>query len=90
MTYKEFNNVINSRFIFGDFDLILKEVKELSGFRDKEKLVSSFSLLFLAPLKCNAEQGVYELQHENLGMLSIFLVPLGSDEKGHQLEAIFN
>ncbi len=90
MTYNKFNSVINSLFTFGDFDLVLKEVKGLSGFRDKEKTEPSFSLLFLAPLKCNVEQGIYELQHDDLGALSIFLVPLGSDEKGHQLEAVFN
>jgi len=90
MTFKEFNNLTNNLFSFGDFNFILKEVKELNGFRDREKMEASFSLLFLAPLECTAEQGIYELQHEDLGTLNIFLVPLGSDEKGHQLEAIFN
>ncbi len=51
-----------------------------------------FSLLFIGPLPACARlnQRIYALEHESLGTLEIFLVPLGPDKKGMRFEAIFN
>ena len=50
----------------------------------------SFSLLFHVPRQWRYPQRIYHLCHPQLGDLDVFLVPLGQDEKGMRLEAIFN
>jgi hypothetical protein len=50
----------------------------------------SFSLLFHAPKQWRYPQCIYHLSHPQLGELDVFLVPLGPDERGMRLEAIFN
>ena len=35
-------------------------------------------------------QGTYKVEHEKLGTLEIFLVPIGPDKEGLCYEAIFN
>jgi len=49
-----------------------------------------FSLLFRAPKEAASTQCIYHLEHETLGGLDIFLVPIGRDEAGLKFEAIFN
>ena len=48
-----------------------------------------FALLFRAGLDRWPAQGVHRLHHPILGVLDIFLVPVGPDEKGMRIEAIF-
>ncbi|MCL9999648.1 MAG: hypothetical protein NBV68_09710 [Erythrobacter sp.] len=72
------------------FDLELREATAL-GFRDPH--VHSrhpFTLLFVCPDRRALAQGTYAIDHERLGMLEIFLVPVGADTAGVQYEAIFN
>lgn len=50
-----------------------------------------FSLLFRGgPADRYLPQQTYELSHPDLGVLSIFLVPLGPDAEGMRYEAVFN
>jgi hypothetical protein len=49
-----------------------------------------FSLVFRGPKTPWVQQGVYRIEHEKLGALEFFLVPIGPDEKGMRYEAIFN
>ena len=49
-----------------------------------------FSLVFRGPLEVPLPQGIYPLEHETLGRLELFLVPIGPDDEGLRLEAIFN
>lgn len=49
-----------------------------------------FSLIFLGPYDAPISQGIYRVDHERLGALDLFLVPIGRDEKGVRYEAIFN
>lgn len=48
-----------------------------------------FSLLFACSESAEAAQGIFELEHEKLGSLEVFLVPVGRDERGLLLEAVF-
>jgi hypothetical protein len=58
---------------------------------DKERgKRESFSLVFHAPKQWRYLQSTYCLSHSKLGTLDIFLVPLGPDDKGMRLEAVFN
>jgi hypothetical protein len=45
--------------------------------------------VFRAPLAAVAVQRIYPLDHETLGSLELFLVPIGPDERGLLYEAIF-
>ena len=51
-----------------------------------------FSLVFRAPASCALLQGSYVLEHQTLGSLSLFLVPIGptGDGRGLAYQAIFN
>ena len=49
-----------------------------------------FSLLFHAPLHAPSAQSLRTLQHETLGELEIFLVPVKKTEEGLFYEAVFN
>jgi hypothetical protein len=50
----------------------------------------SFSLLFLAPAGAPPVQRIYRLEHERLGELDLFLVPVARDGQGLYYEAVFN
>ena len=49
-----------------------------------------FSLLFRNPQRLYFPQAIYHIEHEQLGAMQIFLVPMGPDAEGMQYEAIFN
>ena len=49
-----------------------------------------FSLIFHATGSSVLPQKIYPLEHEQLGVLELFLVPIGPDEKGMRYEAVFN
>ena len=51
---------------------------------------AQFSLVFLGPVDAPAAQGIYRIEHERLGALDLFLVPIGRDKSGLSYEAIFN
>jgi hypothetical protein len=48
-----------------------------------------FNLLFRGPRSPYARQGIHRLEHDELGTLEIFLVPLGPDASGMRYEAVF-
>jgi hypothetical protein len=49
-----------------------------------------FTLLFRGPLEPRLAQGTHRLEHERLGALELFLVPIRPDERGPLYEAVFN
>ena len=50
----------------------------------------SFSLLFRGPMSPSLPQKIYVLDHETLGKVELFLVPIGPDQAGMRYEAVFN
>jgi hypothetical protein len=53
--------------------------------------VEPFALEFAGPAQPQLEQGIYRLEHETLGSMEIFLVPIGFDPAGGvRYEAVFN
>jgi hypothetical protein len=50
----------------------------------------AFSLLFRGQQKGYLPQRIYTLEHERLGSLELFFVPLGLDGEGVRYEVIFN
>jgi hypothetical protein len=57
---------------------------------DLSPRLDTFSLIFRGPKAPLVPQGLYQLQHEKLGELSLYLVPVGPDRAGMQYEAVFN
>ena len=51
-----------------------------------------FSIVFLGAGQPVLPQGIYEVKHEEIGILNIFIVPVGPDEAGQGIryEAVFN
>ena len=49
-----------------------------------------FSLVFRSPPGAPMPQRIYRLQHEELGQLELFLVPIGPDADGMCYEAVFS
>jgi hypothetical protein len=50
-----------------------------------------FSIIFSNPRKdAYLSQRIYRLEHEKMGPLELFLVPLGPDKSGMNYEAIFS
>lgn len=49
-----------------------------------------FSLLFRVAGYKMLEQKIYRLSNQQFGEAEIFLVPVGSDQRGVQMEAVFN
>ena len=48
-----------------------------------------FSLLFSGPLEPFLQQHMYTLQHDELGMVEMFLVPVNQVENNYFYEAVF-
>jgi hypothetical protein len=72
-------------------DLELVEVRELGRRRNTDGSdLSCFALTFRAPTRSAAPQATYRVEHDTLGTLEIFLVPIGPDAVGMRYEAIFN
>lgn len=68
------------------FDIVLIEVTAGKSSPRQEQ----FSLLFQAPVETAPLQGLYAMEHEAMGHLDLFLVPVKKDEKALYMEAVFN
>jgi hypothetical protein len=49
-----------------------------------------FSIVFRGSPEDCLQQSTYQLEHEQMGTLDLFLVPIGQDEQGYCYEAVFN
>ncbi|HEY6759901.1 MAG TPA: hypothetical protein VI318_10435 [Baekduia sp.] len=56
---------------------------------DAAGLRAPFSLVFRGPREPLLPQRIQRLEHDALGPLEIFLVPVGRDEAGTRYEAVF-
>jgi hypothetical protein len=74
-----------------DVDVELLEVDEVgvgSG-APPQTARAPFSIVFLGPRDPLLPQRIYRLEHEELGTLDLFLVPIGRDDAGVRYEAVF-
>lgn len=77
------------RFMWGEsnsIDLEMEEANDL-GSTPRQK---QFSIIFRGPLQPLLAQGIHRLEHEKMGTIDLFLVPIGRDEGGVRYEAVFN
>lgn len=71
--------------------LQLIEVRDLGSRQTEEGPLSTYALTFRSAGEMrHAPQATYRLEHDELGVLEVFLVPLGPDTVGMRYEAIFN
>jgi hypothetical protein len=89
LTVDSFLPAVGRPFAVGDgLELELVEARALTaqapdGFR------TPFRLEFRGPAEPVLEQRIHRLEHESLGTLEIFLVPVGANATGTTYEAIF-
>ena len=90
LTAEDFRPLVGTRFRVGAGPIAseLIEVNELDGTAGPG-LRSPFSLVFRGPLEPFVPQGIYRLEHGQLGELDLFLVPIGPDQAGMRYEAVF-
>lgn len=67
-------------------ELELTEVVETMRMPGREQ----FSVFFRGPLEYIIPQSTYRLEHEKMGNLDIFIVPVGKEPEGFRYEAVFN
>jgi hypothetical protein len=67
-------------------EIQLTEVGEFLQSPNQER----FSIVFRGPLDAFLQQGIYTLDHDQMGRLSLFMVPVRMNDKGYDYEAVFN
>ncbi|MGQ0591972.1 MAG: DUF6916 family protein [Gammaproteobacteria bacterium] len=71
----------------GTMAMVLAEVTSLgTGAGDRR---DPYSLVFRGPLSPILPQRIYQIRHDRMGDLDLFLVPIGPDGEGMRYEAIF-
>ncbi len=90
-TIEMFEGHQNSKFRmnYGDSQTAELELVSVTDVGSSERQ-KQFSLVFLGPLEAPISQGIYQVEHDKLGALDLFLVPIGRDNSGVRYEAIFN
>lgn len=90
-TIDTFSGHVGTRFLMRYGDAQTAEVELISvtdvGSSPRQ---SQFSLVFVGPYEAPVAQGIYRIEHDKLGALDLFLVPIGRDKDGVKYEAIFN
>ena len=83
LTYESFVPLLNQRFTIGDgrstLDAELVEVKLSGGSAQITR--QPFSLLFLTSAPQTCRQGIFSVAHASIGVIEVFLVPVGPDPK---------
>ena len=91
LTETDFKPLISERFTMMKESSSTFELLEVSllGSEPASGNRQAFSLLFRGEATTTPQQNIYELEHEKLGQLELFLVPVGPDDKGMLYEAVF-
>ncbi len=86
-----FIDSLNSKFVLdreGGEKIDLELIELRNGHSNSSN--ESFALLFRGPGAFVLPQQIYPLMHDRLGLLDLFLVPIGRDARGTYYEVIFN
>ena len=93
LTEKEFSKHLHTKFrVKGEqpMELELTEVKAYMGHSNEHSDMERFSVFFHGPRDPYLQQSTYALEHDAMGVVDLFLVPIAKDEKGLRYEAVFN
>jgi len=94
VTHEDFEPRLHERFTLetptaasAELELVSVETRgRFDPARDKRQV---FSIVFRGASDSNLPQSIYRLTNETLGVMELFLVPLGPDETGTLYEAVF-
>lgn len=95
LVFEDFSDKIGGVFAISEqglpaIPLILKEAEPLKPAMAPPGIRPPFSLLFLCKDPRVLSQRIYRIEHDELGVLAIFVVPIGRDAEGVSYQAIFN
>lgn len=90
-TIDTFSGYVNTEFLmhYGDSQSAELDLISVTDVGSSARQIQ-FSLVFLGPNEAPLAQGIYRIEHDELGALDLFLVPIGRDKRGVHYEAIFN
>ena len=90
-TMDTFSGHVGTRFLmrYGDSQTAELELISVSDVGSSPRQIQ-FSLVFQGPADAPIAQSIYRIEHNTLGALEVFLVPIGKDHRGVHYEAIFN
>jgi hypothetical protein len=95
LVFEDFADKVGDVFPINDEDvpripLTLMEAELMKPVRVTPGTRPPFSLIFVAKDPRVLPQRLYRLEHNGLGELTIFLVPVGKDAHGVSYQAMFN
>ena len=94
LTEQEFSRHLNSTFKLNldnhTIELKLVEVNAYMPGKNEQAGMERFSIYFDGPPDRLLPQGLYHLEHAEMGGLDLFLVPVAGDDKKFRYEAVFN
>jgi hypothetical protein len=93
LTEKEFSKHVNTKFrvvIDEPIELELIQIKGYLSKPDEQTGMERFSAFFLGPGDRYLEQKIYPIEHDQMGVFDLFLVPVSQDQGGFRYEAVFN
>jgi hypothetical protein len=68
---------------------VTEKGSEVAGEKESSER-KTFSVVFRCVKDKQFVQKIYSVEHDKMGSLELFLVPIGPDEKGMLYEAVFN
>ena len=91
LTHEEFSKHLNSTFRIRlspeqTLDARLVEISEHMVSTRQER----FAIVFLTSNDILLPQAIRQFEHDEMGNLQLFIVPIGRDEEGTRYEAVFN
>jgi len=89
VTPEHFESLIGERLPLFDSNHAF-EVKSVERLRSPSPRGSPFSVTLLAPPGARGGQGIYVVEHPDLGQIELFLVPIESSADRLRFEAVFN
>lgn len=90
LTLSRFTPHVHTFFTVSDGAGVVLELAEAVALETRAPNQRQFSLTFRGPAQMVLQQATHTLEHTVIGVLPIFLVPVGRDASGAQYQAIFN
>ena len=92
LTQKSLSEQLNTKFRLSSEagQSVELELVEVTDDGDAAGQTARFSALFRGPLEQFFQQRTYSMEHEQLGSLELFIVPVRKDAEGFYYEAVFN
>jgi len=92
LTMDSLSAQLNTKFRLGvEAEQVVElELVEVEAHGDVAGQAQRFSAFFRSPLERFLPQNTYRMEHEHLGGVDIFIVPIRKDGEGIYYEAVFN